>query len=324
MRVALFLCLLGAAASAQDPPNIYTNRELKLRFSGVFGWQVQKADAGGAWSLLARYDQPAYDATVLLQTRPNVFASFEAFQNALREEFPVAPEGAEPQPDKPVLRQVTYRDVEMRGGVKLPGVQVEATALQITTEGKRREQSIQVCTFFGKNRLFRVHCSVQRARHAKVKDLFDRAIESLEVAEQGEAAQRGMPFRSWDGGYACLVPDGFQANVGGSRALDAWFENKRLGVVVSVVSYRTDGDLRAHLDKVAEYYGDALSIEKEETALFGTGAFLATAEREGKLLRMVGTVWRGRAIRVLAEGKKENAAEVTRVFDSFLKDFKLQ
>jgi len=324
MRNALALsALLAVAAAAEEPPHIYLNRDLGIRFAGIFGWDIEKGDAGGTWNLLARYDRAEYDGAMLLQTRSNAFTSFETFRESIRAEFPVAPEGTEPQPNKPVLKEVTYADVAMKGGMNLSGVQVDAVSLQITKEGKKREQRLQVRTYYGKNRLFRVACSVSRARHAKVKDLFDRAIDSLEISAVDEAAVVGTPFRSNTGGYACLVPEGFGVNVGGSAALDAWFDNRRLGVTISMVSYAFPGELRDHLDRVAEHYGTALTIEKEETPMFGETGFTARVAKDGKLTRIAGVVHRERAIRVHVEGAEAKAADIARILDDFVKGVKL-
>jgi len=327
-RIALASLALALAARAEDPTSqaghVYVNRELGVRFTGIFGWTYEMAAGGGTWNLLAKYEQEAYEASVLLLTRSNTHETFEAMRKALAAEFPVAADGKDPAAGASVYKEVAFRDVAMRGGVKLPGVEVEAVSLQVSAEGKKREHGVAVRTYYGRGRLYRVACSVQRARHAKVKDLFERALDSLEVQAVEEAATAGTPFLSWRGNYSCLVPEGFTVNMPGDRASsDVWFEDKRSGIVASVVTYAFRGDSREHVDSLVAYYKESLVIESEEAQVLGSKGFLGTVSKGDKKTRIAGVVAKGRVYRVHVEYPAAREAEGLRVMDGLLKSMKL-
>ncbi|MGQ0613974.1 MAG: hypothetical protein ACT4PV_09585 [Planctomycetaceae bacterium] len=324
----LFVALLAAALRAEDPApagsHVYVNRELGVRFVGIFGWTYEMAAGGGSWNLLAKYEQEAYEGSVLLLTRSNTYESFEAMRTGLREEFPLAADGKDPAAGASIFKEVSFKEVAMRGGIKLPGIEVDAVSLQVSKEGKRREHRLQVRTYYGKNRLYRIACSVQRARHAKVKDLFERAVDSLELQAEAEATTAGTSFKSWRGDYVCQVPDGFSVNVPGDRAPnDVWFENRRAGIIASVVSYPFRGDSREHVDSVVAYYKDALKIESETAEVLGGTGLLGVVTKGDKKTRIAGIVRDGKVYRVHVEYPSAAEAEGVRVMEALLKSMKL-
>ncbi len=327
-RLALPFLLLAALLRAEDPApaanHVYVNGELGVRFVGIFGWTYQMAAGGGSWNLLAKYEQEAYEGTVLLLTRSNTYESFEAMRTGLREEFPVAADGKDPAAGASIFKEVSLRDVAMRGGIQLPGIELDAVSLQVSKEGKKREHRLLVRTYYGKNRLYRIACSVQRARHAKVKDLFERAVDSLEVQAEAEATTAGTPFQSWRGNYSCQVPDGFTVNVPGDRAPnDVWFENRRAGIIASVVSYPFRGDSREHVDSLVAYYKDALKIESEEAQVLGGTGVAGIVTKGDKKTRIAGVVRNGKVYRVHVEYPAAAETEGTRVMEALVKSMKI-
>ena len=152
----------------------------------------------------------------------------------------------------------------MRKGLKLPGIQVECFMVEINEEGKKRERKLIVRTYFGKNRLFRVRCEARRARAKRVQSYFDTALAGLVVTATDEAVTRGTMFRSLRGMYTCLVPEGFTvyALPDNHRPRDVIFENRKLGVAVTVISYGyADGHLVDQVEEMSDYYGERINID---------------------------------------------------------------
>ncbi|MGH7162530.1 MAG: hypothetical protein ACREID_03520, partial [Planctomycetota bacterium] len=203
-------CPLATAQGKPEPKpapvsTVYQNKDLGLRFSGVYGWNYEAASGSGAWTQLAKYSETAFQANVLLLVRNNTFTSLEAMRAAVREEFAESKE-EDPAPGRSAFREVALKDVEMREGMKLPGVDVEAVSREVGSDGKKRESKLLVRTYHGKHRLYRVHCSAARGRYKKVQELFERAAASLVVDAVEERGGLGIEFHSARGGYSCIVP----------------------------------------------------------------------------------------------------------------------
>lgn len=332
MRLLAALALLSVALRAEDPKPAAEGRagtefqsaELGLRFNGVYGWTTEIAAGGGAWTQLAKYSEPAYGAVLLLQVRTSPYSSLEAMREGLRSEF-AASAAADPKPGAPVLREIVFRDVEMKGGSRLPGIQVEAVALQVDPDGKKRELNLLVRTFLGKTRLYRIHASASRTRYAKVADLFTRAADSLVVTATDERGGAGQEFQSVRGGYACLVPDGFRVVLPrADSTADIRFENAAAGLYVHVFSYFLEGDLATHLDQLRQFYGEALQVTSEEAKVFGGDGFTAKVVKDDRVTLMAGAYRTGRAVRVHALAGKGKEAEAQALLDAFLRGFRME
>ena len=82
------LVFLLAPVVAQDKPETkYENADLSLSFEGVYGWDRLVAEATGAWTELARYRQPAFDANVVMLVRDNPYETRSDLRKALVNEF---------------------------------------------------------------------------------------------------------------------------------------------------------------------------------------------------------------------------------------------
>ena len=213
----------------------YTNMELGLVFSGVYGWKREFAHGSGAWTRLARYSDTMLDSEVALFVRDNPYETFNELRRALEAEFKAGE----------TLKDVSFGDVTMKKGTKLRGIQSEGVRVVVTKDGKKRERKVVCRTYFGQNRLFRVYCDARRSRAKRVRDLFDRALASLVVNATDERTVVGTPFRSLRGKYSLLIPEGFTAVLPASNKgpKDFQFDDRSLGVFVSVVSYSYDGIL---------------------------------------------------------------------------------
>ena len=212
----------------------------------------------------------------------------------------------------------------MKRGLKLTGIEAEGYSVRVTEEGKKREHFIMVRTYFGKNRLFRVHCSARRSRAKRVRDRFDIAMASLVCAGAAEQVIEGTPFRSERGRYSCSVPAGFTVVFPKrtSRA-DVRFTNKRTRVVVTIYSYTYDGDLIDHREIMTDYYKDDLVLEEEDVKVFGTTGFRGVLTQPKKITLIVGIVKNGRAYRLHTSVSKTKLADAKRSHATFLKTIRI-
>jgi hypothetical protein len=309
----------GPAEAKPTPPTDYTNPDLGLVFAGVYGWSTKVASGSGAWTELARYDSDAQnDAYVQLLVRDNPYGSVSELRTAVGVEFK---ETAEPTPGKPAYKEIAIKDVEMKRGINLPGVEVECVAVELADDGKKRERSLVVRTYYGQNRLFRIHCSARRARVKKVRDLFERAVTSLTITAVEEKTTRGIPFRSVQGSYACMVPDGFGIVRPPDASLaDARFESKQ-GVVISVISSPYDGTLSDQIQELNDYYHDTIKDVTEVPVLGGDG-FTAAVSKPESVTIIAGVVKDRRVYRVHTACPPKLAEEAKRVHEQFVKGFR--
>jgi hypothetical protein len=304
----------GAAASSS-----YDNAELGLSFSGVYGWPASPRSASGAWTELTRYDSDAQNGShVTLLVRDNPYGSVSELRTAVGQEFK---ESAEPAAGKPAYKEVAFKDVEMKRGINLPGVEVEAVAVELTEDGKKRERSLVVRTYYGQNRLYRVSCSAPRARVKKVRDLFERAVTGLTINAVEEKTVRGVSFRSVQGAYVCTVPDGFGIVRPPDAALaDARFESRQ-GIVISVISSPYDSALSDQIQEMTDYYRDAIQIT--EGQVLGGPGFTGTVAKADSVTLIAGIVRDGRVYRVHTASPPKVAEEAKRAHEQFMKGFKL-
>lgn len=308
-----------AAKAAPAASSNYENPELGLSFAGVYGWPTKVASASGAWNELARYDSDAQnDSFVLLLVRDNPYGTVSELRTALGQEFK---ESAEPAGGRPAYKEIAFRDVEMGRGINLPGIEVEGVAVELDEEGKKRERALLVRTYYGQNRLFRVHCSARRARAKKVYDLFQRAVSGLTITAVDEQTARGVVFRSVQGSYACIPPEGFGIVRPPDASLaDARFESR--GIVVSVISAPYDGSLSDQMQELADYYRDALKIE-EGSRLAGAEAFSGVVTKQDAVTFISGTVKDRRVYRVHTAAPPKRAEDAKKVHEEFLKSFRI-
>lgn len=311
---------LWAQAEKGRYSGIYENKVLGLTFSGVYGWQSRFAEGSGVWTELASYSEAALDAEVRLFVRPNPFTGLDELREEMRVEFK---EGPEATSGGPAFKEVSFTDVEGKGAQGLPAIQAEGYALRTEADGKTREDLFVVRTFYGKSRLYRVHCTVRRARAKRVRDLFDAAMASLKVKAETEKVVRGSVFRSVRGEYACEIPEGFAVVLPEEDAEeDVRFDGGRSGVGVAVYSGLFDGDRLDLQDVVADLFGDDLTFEKEDARVLGGHGFTATVRRGGTLTLIAGVVLGGRAVRVHTAARDERAEDARRVHEAFLKAFR--
>ena len=314
---ALFLALAAPLYAQERPSGKYDNRELGLAFSGVYGWESEFKQGSGAWNDLAIYREQALDALVVLQVRNNIYKTIDEMRAALKREF--ASQG-EPAADKTVYKEIAYKDVRMKRGLKLNGIEAEGYTVRVTDEGKKREHFIMVRTYFGKNRLFRVHCSARRSRAKRVRDRFDIAIASLVAAGAAEQVIEGTLLYSERGRYSCVVPSGFRIVLPGRKSKsDMRFTNKRTGVTVTIYSYTFVGELIDHRDVMTDYYKDDLEMEDDDVKALGGIAFRGVLTRGEKRTLIVGTVKNGRAYRIHTSASKSNLEDAKRTHKAFLK-----
>lgn len=338
MQKAVALCaLLGFAALAwaQEPTNpapppkipaaeaqstSYENKELGLDFGGVYGWAAKITPASGAWTELARYDSDEQnDSFVSLQVRENPYATVSELRTALGQEFKETPE---PAAGRPAYKEIAFKDVEMKRGANLPGIDVEGVAVELTGDGKKRERALLVRTYFGQNRLYRVYCSARRARAKRVRDLFERAVSGLVVTSTEEKTVRGVPFRSVQGSYSCTVPEGFAVvRPPDASHADARFDGRH-GVVVSVISYPYDGTVADQVQELIDYFRDPLKIEENVQVADGEG-FSGTVTKPDSVMLISGTVRNRRVYRVHTAAPSKMLEEAKRVHDEFVKGFRV-
>jgi hypothetical protein len=321
-RSASILCLLFALpllAQGQDKEGgsgKYTNPELGVVFSGVYGWKREVAHGSGAWTRLARYSDAQLDSEVVLYVRDNPYETFNELRRALETEFKAGD----------MLKDVSLTNVTMKRGTQLPGIEAEAIRVIVTEDGKKRERKVVCRTYFGQNRLFRVYCDARRSRAKRVRDLFDRALASLVVNATEERTVVGTEFRSLRGKYSLLIPEGFAAVLPASSRgpTDFQFDDRSQGVSVSIVSYAYDAILADLVEQMVDYYGDDLKMEKEDAKVMGGEGFLATLTQGTKLTLIVGTVQNERAYRIHTKTTVDKLEEAKRVQDAFMKGFRAQ
>lgn len=306
------------APEAKAPASAnYENADLGLVFAGVYGWSTKVASGSGAWNELARYDSDTQnDSFVQLLVRDNPYGSVSELRTAVGVEFKES--AVEPTAGKPAYKEIAIRDVDMKRGMNLPGVEVECVAVELAEDGKKRERSLLVRTYYGQNRLFRVFCSARRARVKKVRDLFERAVTGLTINAVEEKTVRGIAFRSVQGAYACTVPDGFGVvRPPDASIADARFENRQ-GIVISVISSPYDGVLSDQIQEMNDYYRDAIQIA-EGVQVLGADGFTATVTKPESVTLIAGTVKDRRVYRVHTAAPPKAADEAKRIHEQFLK-----
>lgn len=332
MRVIAMLLVLLAPVVAQEDSKSkpakkkaetgkYENKDLGLKFSGIYGWDVQRAAGSGAWTQLVRYYDADYDAEAILLVRDNPYSSSAKLKESLAIEFK---EGGEAAVGKVVYKGTTIAEADMKRGNKLPGFDVEGIEVRVTEEGKKRERAIVVRTYFGANRLFRVYCTVRRRRLKSVRDLFTRAASSLAVTAPAEKVIRGVPFRSSRGGWNCSIPEGFIADLPpAGRNYEMQFVGPRGKVRIYVYAYGYQGTIEDQLADLTDFYGDTMKITKEEFKRAGGDAFDAVVTKGDRVTMVSAIVRRNRAYRVHTAGPKGTEADLTAVHERFVKGFRL-
>ncbi|MEE8105504.1 MAG: hypothetical protein V3T86_08235 [Planctomycetota bacterium] len=335
MRAFVFVLIVTLAAPVlaqgkenkskknKSASNVIDDKELGVRFNGPKGWILKRSEDGGAWTTIATYDNPnPYDASVVLQVRNNIYNSFDRFKLALEAEFKESPAGATPEAGKRLLRGIEMEEAKMKHGARLTGFEVSANSVELTAEGKKREYRMIVRTFYGKHRLFRVVCRVRRVRYKKVTAEFEQALAGLRVELSTERVSMGTPLKSRSGGYTCLVPQGFSVELPTRKSSsDIALRSRHVDLII--YCYKTEGDSRAHLEDMVDYYEDDFKIEQEEVKVLGQTGFIGTITRGGKTSYVVGTVKRGRAVRVHAQWRKDNRAAAEKAVAALLKTFKV-
>jgi len=333
MRVLAMLLVLLASSHAQEEPNKepskkkapadskYENKDLGIAFSGIYGWEVERAAGSGAWTMLVRYFDNDYDADATLLVRDNPYGTTGELKDALAAEFK---EGGEAEPGKVVYKEITIKPGDMKRGNKLPGFDVEGYEVRVTEEGKKRERAIFVRTYFGANRLFRVHCTVRRRRLKNVQDLFTRAAASLAVTAAAERVATGVPFVSSRGGWTCAIPEGFVADLPPSnRNYDMQFVGDHGKQRIYVYAYGYQGTAVDQVADLVDFYGDDLKVTREDFKRFGGDAFDATLNKDDRVTLISGVVRGQRAYRVHTSGPKGSEKELAELHGRFLDGFRL-
>ncbi len=320
--LAALLLTPVAAQDKGDQEAKYENAELGLSFTGVYGWKRQVATGSAAWTELARYSEAAFDADVILLVRDNPYSALSDLRRAMQEEFKAG--SANIKPGESSYREPTFRDEQMRAGLQLPAIEVECKLARITKEGKKRELAVLSRTYYGANRLFRVHCTARSSRLKRVKDLFQRAAKGLVVSSSQEKVVSGYRFHSERGKYQCLVPAELTGALPPRNAkADMRFGSRNLGVTISIWSYAFDGILADHVEEMVDYYGTAIKVDNEEAKALGGTAFLSTLTKGDKVTLITGTVQNGRVYRIHTSGKKSKLDDLKRVHAAFAKTFKI-
>jgi len=317
----LMICMAAPFAAAQSKPAqsgpAYRNEELGLSFDGVYGWEKRVVQGSAAWTELASYRDRAYDAVVSLAVRDNPYANRRQLREAIKREFS---RSGEPAPGKPAFKEIALKDVKMRGGLALPGLEVQGYMTRLSPEGKKREYFLETRTYLGKRRLFRVACTVRRSRARRVRDLLDRAVAGLTVTASEEKVRTALRFTSERGGYSCTIPEGFAPVLpaAGQKA-DMRFQDRLTGTRVSVFSYAYDGELIDHVEEMQDYYGDAIEVGKEKVSVLGGPGFSATITKGEWITLVAGTVRNNHVFRVHTTFMKKHAAQGKRTHEAFLK-----
>jgi len=326
--IAMLLVLLAPLAAQENPPKKsaggegkYENKDLGVSFSGIYGWTVERAEGSGAWTKLVRYSDADYDADATLYVRDNPYGNIAELKAALEQEFK---EGGEAAAGKSAYKEVTIKPAEMPRGNELPGFDVEGVAVSVNEEGKKRERAVFVRTYFGANRLFRVHCTVRRRRLRNVEDLFTRAAASLTVSAAGEKVATGVPFLSSRGGWGCVIPDGFVPDLPPStRNYDMQFIGHRGKVRIYVYAYGYQGTIDDQVADLLDFYGEDMKIVKENFKRHGGPAFDATITQGDRTTHVAALVRGARAYRVHTAGPKDRASDVEAIHKRFLEGFRL-
>lgn len=310
----------GAPAAAGK----YSNPDLGVDFSGVYGWEMQKAEGSGAWTQLVRYFDEDFDAEVILYVRNNPYKTTSDLKVALTEEFK---EGGEVAVGKSVYKGIAIREADMRGGNELPGLEVEGTVSSLNEEGKVRERAVVVRTFFGTNRLFRVHCTVRKRRLKNVRDLFTRAAAGLVVSGSDEKVLRGLPFHSGRGRYMCSVPEGFMPDLPvAKRNYDMQFVGgKRGSIRIYVYAFSYDGTIEDQQEDLIDYYGDSMKVTQESAdgkKFLGGPGMTATITKDKRITMMTAAVVGRRIYRIHTSGPAKGQAELAVVHQKFAQGFK--
>lgn len=321
LGITVLVLALAASAPAQEKPHTgkYENKEIGLTFSGVYGWDSKFSAGAGAWTELASYREDALDALVVLQIRNNTYGSLAELRSALKTEFK---SGGEPAVDRPVYKEIALKDVKMKRGLKLAGIEAEGFAVHVSEEGKKRERFVLVRTYYGKNRLFRVACSSKRSRAKRVRDRFDIAIASLVVTSEDEAAVTGTPFESQRGEYKILVPSGFSMVLPSRGTSDMRFVTGGRTITVSIVSYAYDGQLVDQREDLEEFYGESLKLEENDVKVMGSTGFRGVVTKGDHITLIAGIVKHDRAYRIHTSFRQGKEDEGRRVHEAFLKSFK--
>jgi hypothetical protein len=322
LRFAALLLLVALPVRGQDQSTgKYKNEQLGISFAGIYGWESRFAKGAGAWTELARYSEAAYDASLILQVRDNPYKTLAELRAAQVKAYK---EGGDAESGEPLYKDVSIQDVTMKKGLNLPGVEVRAFVVRVNEEGKKREFAIRVRTFFGKKRLFRVACSVRRARAKRVKDRFDLALASLSIEGKSEAVQTGVLFRSERGQYGCTLPEGFLTVLPAKDAnYEVRFEDPKGAIRVTVFSYEYDGNILDQIDDLLDYFGDDIEIIEEEAEVMGDEGLIAKVTQGDMITLVLGTVQNERAYRIHTTANKKKLEDAKRIHAKFLKEFKI-
>jgi len=333
----LLLCLLapvgaqGASKTKKQPrkgapaaAGKYNNPDLGIAFSGVYGWEMERAEGTGAWTRLVRYYDEDFDAEVILYVRNNPYKTSSDLKTALIEEFK---EGGDVAAGKLVYKNVVVQEADMKGGNKLPGFEVEAIASRLNEEGKVRERAVVIRTYLGANRLFRVHCTVRKRRLKNVRDLFTRAAAGLTVIGSDEKVLRGAPFRSSRGKYSCAIPEGFVPDLPSTkRTYDMQFVGgKRGSVRIYVYAFAYDGSIEDQQDDLLDFYGDDMKVILESAdgkKLLGGPGLAATITKGKRFTMITASIVGRRAYRIHTSGPLESQSDVAALHAKFAKGFR--
>jgi len=315
MRPTLCLALaaLALTAFAQEKAvdTKYKNNDLGIEFDGIYGWEAKLAAGSGAWNELASYKNEPRGATVQLMIQNNPWESLDDLRNALKREFGAAR-----------YKSIQYKDVAMKKGNMLSGIQVEGVLTQTTEEGKQRESVLLSRTYLGVKRLYRVHCVVRRSQARHVRDLFDQALTGLKVVAKAEKAAPGTAVYSVRGRYGCQVPPTFDVVLHPKGKADALFTHARRGISIRVYSFRYEGLLDDQVVEMTDYYKDAITFQSEDGKLMGGQGFMATIKKDGKVTYVAGTVRNERVFRVHTIVDEKKADGVMAVHKAFVDSFK--
>jgi len=309
----------GAPAAAGK----YNNPDLGVAFSGVYGWEVERAEGSGAWTKLVRYFDEDFDAEVILYVRANPYKTTADLKAALTEEFK---QGGEVAAGKSVYKDVAIREADMKDGNELPGIEVEGTVSSLNEDGKVRERAFVVRTYFGVNRLYRVYCTVRKRRLKNVRDLFTRAASGLTVTASDEKVVRGLPFISSRGLYSCAVPEGFVPDLPpANRNYDMQFVGgKRGSIRIYVYAFPYDGSIEDQQEDLIDYYGDSMKVTQDASGgkkmLGGTG-LTATINKDKRTTLVTAAVVGRRMYRIHTAGPDDQQAELAAIHQKFVDAF---
>jgi len=331
--LAMILVLLAVVGAQEDPKPAtpkkepagdgkYENKDLGVTFSGIYGWAMERPAGSGAWTMLVRYSDADYDADATLFVRDNPYANLSEFKSALAAEF--KEDGGEAAVDKPVYKEIAIKEAEMKRGNELPGFDVEGVEVSVNEEGKKRERAIFVRTYFGANRLFRVHCTVRRRRLKNVQDLFTRAASSLSVTASAEKVAHGVPFVSARGAWSSAIPDGFVPELPpDGRNYDMQFVGDRGKVRIYVYAYGYQGTIDDQIADLVDFYGESMKVTKEQFKRGGADAFDAVITKGDRVTLVAGMVKGKRAYRVHTAGPKDAEKNLAEIHARFVEGFRL-